>query len=183
MSANTSDIKNTPGDINTNSQNNKTLDTHETLDTQQLSHKFNIIMKPYVFNKSYSNDMCSNSNGNKPLNPGTTSMTTSKSRSINISQPNINRRQIKKQDVTLSEVIPKQLELITPIPNENKFSQKISNVLDGFTFYIYDYIIHNLDNESTSDKYKHKIRDGLIKIRDDFITTRSDHNTVLDTRY
>lgn len=79
----------------------------------------------------------------------------------------------KKDRTAISSVIPTSIQLVSPTPIENKFTRKLCNVLDALTFYVNDYIIHNLDNESTSDQYKSQLRAGLGKIRDDFISSRS----------
>ena len=79
----------------------------------------------------------------------------------------------KKDRLALSSVIPPSVELIEPMPIENRFTRKLCNVLDALTFCVNDYIIHNLDNEATSDQYKTQIRVGLGKIRDDFVASRA----------
>jgi len=65
-----------------------------------------------------------------------------------------------------------KLELASLGATNSKFNQKLRNVFDTLTFSIQDYIIYNLDNEATSDAYKTRLRSGLAKIRDDFITSR-----------
>jgi hypothetical protein len=73
--------------------------------------------------------------------------------------------------------VPAELTLVNPTPNENKFTGKLRNVLDALTFAVKDYIIHNLDNEATSQAYKSQLQTGLGRIRDDFISTRAADNT------
>lgn len=68
--------------------------------------------------------------------------------------------------------VPTDITLINPTPSENKFTAKLRNVLDALTFAVQDYIIHNLDNEATSQAYKTRLQTGLGRIRDDFINTR-----------
>ena len=79
----------------------------------------------------------------------------------------------KKDRLALSSVIPPSVELISPMPIENRFTRKLCNVMDAVTFCVNDYIIHNLDNEAASDQYKTQIRVGLAKIRDDFVASRA----------
>jgi len=69
--------------------------------------------------------------------------------------------------------VPESLEVYSLGKPDCKFNVKLRDVLDTLTFSIQDYIIYNLDNESTSDQYKSKLRTGLSKIRDDFIAGRS----------
>jgi hypothetical protein len=74
--------------------------------------------------------------------------------------------------------IPDAITLFNPAPGENKFTGKLRNVLDALTFAVQDYIIHNLDNEATSQTYKTRLQTGLGRIRDDFINNRcSGHPT------
>ncbi len=79
----------------------------------------------------------------------------------------------KKDRMALTSAIPEAVSLIPPAATENKFTRKLCNVLDALTFTVNDYIIHNLDNESTSQEYKKQLLNGLGKIRDDFVTLRS----------
>jgi len=83
------------------------------------------------------------------------------------------KKHSKKDMMELISVIPPSIQVISPAPTENKFTRKLCNVLDALTFYVNDYIIHNLDNESTSAQYKSQICNGLGKIRDDFISTHA----------
>jgi hypothetical protein len=69
--------------------------------------------------------------------------------------------------------VPESLEVYSLGKPDCKFNVKLRDVLDTLTFSIQDYIIYNLDNESTSDQYKGRLRTGLAKIRDDFIGGRS----------
>jgi hypothetical protein len=89
----------------------------------------------------------------------------------------------KKDRLALSSVIPPSVELISPMPIENRFTRKLCNIIDAVTFCVNDYIIHNLDNESASDQYKIQIRNGLGKIRDDFVASRANpaRGAVLDS--
>ena len=84
-------------------------------------------------------------------------------------QPN---DKVKRRKKTNEIPIPASITLINPTPQENKFSGKIRNVLDGLTFAVQSYIIHNLDNEGTGQAYKSQLQTGLAKIREDFITSR-----------
>jgi hypothetical protein len=84
-------------------------------------------------------------------------------------QPSQNIKQKKTQNEC---PIPATITLIHPTPQENKFSAKIRNVLDGLTFAVQSYIIHNLDNEGTSQTYKSRLQTGLAKIQEDFIKSR-----------
>jgi len=77
--------------------------------------------------------------------------------------------------------IPESITLINLTPQENKFSCKIRNVLDGITFAVQSYIIHNLDNEGTSQAYKSRLQTGLSKIREDFITSHIGVENATDT--
>jgi hypothetical protein len=89
--------------------------------------------------------------------------------------PNLEQQQTQynaKKNKKKEHPIPVSITLINPTPQENKFSGKIRNVLDGLTFAVQSYIIHNLDNEGTSQAYKSRLNIGLTKISEDFITSR-----------
>jgi predicted flavoprotein YhiN len=75
-------------------------------------------------------------------------------------------------NATAAAILPDSLDIASLGQPNCKFNDKLRDVLDTLTFSIQDYIIHNLDNEATSDKYMTKLRDGLAKVRDDFIVTR-----------
>ena len=96
-------------------------------------------------------------------------------KSTNLAQQSTNK--VKRQKNPNECPIPTSLTLIHPTPHENKFSGKIRNVLDGLTFAVQSYIIHNLDNEGTSQTYKSRLQTGLIKIQQDFITSRTNTYT------
>lgn len=96
---------------------------------------------------------------------------------LNLQQPtdNLAQQQTKARAKKINKKecpIPTSITLINPTPQENKFSVKMRNVLDGLTFAVQDYIIHNLDNEATSQAYKTRLQTGLGKIREDFISSR-----------
>lgn len=91
-------------------------------------------------------------------------------KSINLAQQSTGNVKRKKQQNECP--IPASITLINPTPQENKFSAKIRNVLDGLTFAVQSYIIHNLDNEGTSQAYKSRLNTGLTKIQEDFIKSR-----------
>jgi hypothetical protein len=80
-------------------------------------------------------------------------------------------------NTTAADIITDSLDIASLGQPDCKFNDKLRDVLDTITFSIQDYIIHNLDNEATSNQYKTRIRNGLAKIRDDFINTRCTVNT------
>ncbi len=84
-------------------------------------------------------------------------------------EPQQSKTKTKKRN---ADPIPTDITFINPAPNENKFTAKLRNVLDALTFAVQDYIIHNLDNEATSQAYKTRLQTGLGQIRDDFINSR-----------
>ena len=63
---------------------------------------------------------------------------------------------------------------IAPIMNlavQDRYTNKIRDLVEGVTFSVQTFIMYSLDNESTSMEYKQRIRNTLTTIQSEYFKT------------